>query len=223
VLSPNPGHRVLVVGSYPPIPRPAAEATVAAVRRAWANGDEVTVVSPRLSAADLAVPVVGLLAGRRLTNLRRHTETSRLVMVLESGVPLPVLRSGHPVGPPYRNMVARSVDRFLEWLHQSLTVEAMRRALGGFEHITFVRVGELAISPSIEARLISRANEVVDHPISQSLSPEAVGVTAFGPVEVALRERPRQIAGALARRLLGPYARPLRARAGAIRRFFRRY
>jgi hypothetical protein len=42
---------------------------MAAVQRAWADGDEVTVASPRLSAAHLAVPVVGLLAGRRLGNL----------------------------------------------------------------------------------------------------------------------------------------------------------
>ena len=37
----------LVVGSYPPVPGPPAAATVAAVRRAWAAGREVVVVSPR--------------------------------------------------------------------------------------------------------------------------------------------------------------------------------
>jgi hypothetical protein len=189
---------------------------MAAVQRAWADGDEVTVASPRLSAAHLAVPVVGLLAGRRLGNLHRHTGASRLVMVLEPGLPVPSLlprRSGSSLQPGW--LIGR--------LHQWLTVEALRPALGGFEQVTLVRVGDLGMSAWVERRLLGAAAEVVEEPPSPaSTAPEAVGVTTLGPVEVPPRERPQQIAGVLARRVLGPYAGPVRARVGAVLRPLRR-
>jgi hypothetical protein len=61
----------LVVGSFPPAPGPAAAATVAAVRRAWADGQEVVVVSPRPSAALLVMPVAGVGVGPALSKWRR--------------------------------------------------------------------------------------------------------------------------------------------------------
>ncbi len=235
--------RVLVVGSYPPIPLPAAAATMAAVQRAWADGDEVTVASPRLSAAHLAVPVVGLLAGRRLGNLHRHTGASRLVMVLEPGLPVPSLPPGQsgsslqpgqsgsslPPGqsgsslPPGQSGSSLQPGRLIGRMHQWLTVEALRPALATFEHVTFVRVGDLGMSPWVERRLLGSGTEVVEEPPSPaSTAPEAVGVTTLGPVEVPPRERPQQIAGVLARRVLGPYAGPIRARVGAVVRPLRR-
>lgn len=189
--------RILVVGTYPPIPLPAAAATVAAVRRAWGDGDEVTVVSPRVSAAHLAVPVAGILSGRRLANLRRHTGATRVVLVVEPGLPVPATTDGG----------------FSARVRQWETVRQLERAFRGFDHVTVVRVGALDIPGLIESRLLRAANEVIDHPADGPLPP--LGVTALGPVEIPLRERPGRIATAVGRRLLGRYAGPLGARVRA--------
>jgi len=189
----------LVVGSYPPIPLSAAAATVAAVRRAWAEGDEVTVVSPRLSAADLAVPVVGILAGHRLTSLRRYTASTRLVVVMEPGVPVPVVAGG------------RLTTRLL----QCLTVGGMVWAFSRFQHVTLVRVGNLGMPARIEARLVGGADKTLHRVVP---NPEAVDVTPLGPPEVLREERARQFTRLAADRLLGRYSGPLRARAGAALR-----
>jgi hypothetical protein len=162
--------RVVVIGTYPPIPRPAAAATVAAVREAWDSGLDVTVVSPRVSAAHLAVPVAGPLAGRRLTNVGRHTAARRLVLVAEPGMPV-------PAGP--------------RWL-QLVTAAGLARALRHFDHVTLVRVGDLDLPPS----LTSGAHRIVDVPVGD---PGPPGVTVLGPREVLPRERPRYLAGKVRR------------------------
>jgi hypothetical protein len=162
--------RVVVVGTYPPIPRPAAAATVAAVREAWAAGFEVTVVSPRVSAAHLAVPVAGPLAGRRLANVGRHTSARRLVLVIEPGMPV-------PTGPGW-----------LRWV----TAAGLARALRTFDHVTVVRVGDL----DLPTELTAAADQVVDFPMA---APAPAGVTALGPPEVSPRERPRYLAGKVRR------------------------
>jgi hypothetical protein len=193
-------HQVLVVGSYPPIPVPAAAATVEAVRRAWDTGGEVTVVSPRLSAAHLALPVVGILAGHRLANLRRHTSASHLVLVLERGLPVPATGD--------RGLAARVV----QWQ----TVTAMVRAFRSFDRVTLVRVGALDIPPRFESRLMHAAGEIIEHAGGPMAT--APGITVLGPVETPPRERPRQIAEAAARRAMGRYAGPARARVRAALR-----
>jgi hypothetical protein len=213
---------VLVVSSYPPIPLPAAAAAVAAVRRAWAEGDEVTVVSPRLSAAHLAVPVVGILAGRRLENLRRHTAATRLVVVMEPGVPVPTTGG--------RGLTARA--------EQWQTVRSLLRSFSGFDHVTLVRVGDLDVPGRIAAGLFAAADETIEFPADSP--PEgpsdatasgptlavtataahvtAAHVTALGPTDVLPGERPRQLARLAFHRLLGPYAAPVRARLHTVLR-----
>jgi len=192
---------VLVVGSYPPVPAPGSAASIAAVRRAWAAGSEVTVVSPRPSAAHLTVPVVGILAGHRLTALRRLTGARALVLVAEPGLPV-------AAGP-------RVV--------QEVTVRGVLRALGGFERVTVVRVGSLDIPDRLEARLLTAAADVIDEPVPPGRDPR---VTVVGPPEVSLWERPRWVAERLARAILarlpdGPRDRVLltarRFRAAAAR------
>ena len=85
---------VVVVGSYPPLPGPATAATLAAVRRAWDDGRSVRVVSYRTGAADLAVPVAGPLAGRRLQQVRRHYGgPPAVVLVVQEGAPFTDLRA----------------------------------------------------------------------------------------------------------------------------------
>jgi hypothetical protein len=80
--------RVVVIGSYPPLPGPATAATLAAVRRAWETGADVRVVSYRTGAAEIAVPVLGPLAGRRLDQIRRlFANPPEVVLGLQRGVP----------------------------------------------------------------------------------------------------------------------------------------
>jgi hypothetical protein len=190
---------ILIVGSYAPIPLPAAAATMAAVRRAWADGDEVCVVSPRTSAAHLSVPVTGVLAGRRLANLRRQTGATEVVLVLEPGVPVP-----EGPGPTVR-------------AGQWQTVRQLERAFRQFDRVTLVRTGVLDLPRSIEARVLAAATKVVVHPDDGSRPP--LGVTAVGPVETPPRERPRQMATKVLRRALGRHAGPLGARfRAAVRR-----
>ena len=175
------GRRVLIVGSYPPVPVAGTPVTVAEVRRAWAAGDDVTVVSPRTSAAHLSVPVHGLLAGRRLTNAARVTGLEHLVLVVEDGFPL-------PSGP---------------LALQGATAAVLVRALRRFSHVRLVRAGAGTVSPLVWDRLAAAAAEVVEAEPGVT----AAGVTPLGPPELERGERPRLIAARLARRLLGPGAR----------------
>jgi hypothetical protein len=79
---------IVVIGSYPPLPGPATAATLAAVKRAWDAGADVRVVSYRTGAAEIAVPVAGPLAGRRLDQVRQHFgNPPEVVLGLQRGVP----------------------------------------------------------------------------------------------------------------------------------------
>ena len=79
---------VVVVGSYPPVPGPATEATLSAVRRAWESGSTVGMASYRTGAAAVRVPVAGPLAGWRLEQVRRHFgQPAHLVLTIQRGVP----------------------------------------------------------------------------------------------------------------------------------------
>lgn len=186
----------VVLGSYPPIPRPAATATVAEVRRAWAAGGEVTIVSPRLSAADLAVPVAGPLAGRRLDNVRRHTGAARLVLVAERGFPVPIAAA--PV----------------QWV----TVFTLTRSMRRFSHVRVVRVGDVGVPDRLWRKLVAGAAELVDWPSPESAPHTGPAVTALGPAETLPREWPAVAAARLARLVLGRWAGPVRRRLGALRR-----
>lgn len=189
------GDRVLVVGSYPPIPVPGAAATVAEVKRVWESGSEVTVVAPRLCASHLTVPVYGILAGRRLTNVARVTGLDRLVLVLEEGYPLPA-----GAGPL-----------------QAASALALTRALRDFHHVRLVQVGEVGMAPGVHRRLRAAADEYV----TVDAGPAVAGVTPLGPPESPPRERIGRLAGRLAGRVLGPRAPQARALVGRARRALR--
>lgn len=187
--------RVLVVGSYPPIPVPGAAAAVAEVKRAWASGSEVTVVAPRLCASHLTVPVYGLLAGRRLANVARVTGAERVVLVLEDGYPLPP-RTG-PL--------------------QVASAAALARALRGFGHVRLVQAGTVRMAPGVAGRLRAVADEYV----TVDAGPAAPGVTPLGPPESHPGERVGRLAGRVAERALGRRAPQARAAAGRARRALR--
>lgn len=182
--------RVLVVGSYPPIPVPGAAASVGEVKRAWAAGTEVTVVAPRLCASHMTVPVYGLLAGRRLANVSRVTGIERVVMVLEHGYPLP---SGPAVA-------------------QHLSAILLARALHRLRHVRLVQAGDVKLAPGVAARLRAVADEFEMVPGG----PASPGVTPLGPPESRPRDRVGQVTGRIANRALGsraPAARALARRA----------
>ncbi len=188
---------LLVVGSYPPIPVAGAPVTLAEVRRAWAAGDEVTVVSPRLSAGHLAVPVFGELSGRRLRNVARHTGARRLVLVVEEGFPFPPASTAR----------------------QLVTAAVLLRSFRGFRHVRLVRAGSVSLAGGIWHRLADAADEVA----VEAPGPAAPGVTPHGPPEVAPSELPAQIADRLVRRLLGPQGVAwLGRRRRSVRRLLRR-
>lgn len=192
--------RILVVGSYPPVPVAGAPVTLAEVRRAWAAGDEVTVVSPRLSAAHLAVPVYGLLGGRRLDNLRRHTGARRLVLVVEPGYPLPPSRA-----------------------QQAAAAAVLARSLRGFQHVRLVRAGS---GPFLDPRAWSRLASAADEVSVEPAGPAADGVTPLGPPEEPVADRVRRVAFQITRtvgkRVLGRRAPLVRARLASLRRAVRR-
>jgi hypothetical protein len=178
--------RVLVVGSYPPVPLPSCAATLAAVRAQWEAGREVTVVSHRSGAADLAVPVIGVLGGHRLDSLRTFTAASRLVLVVEQGAPIP--RSA----PPVQLVCAREVAR----------------AMKGFAHSTLVVAGDPGLGAQVLGVLRSAADDVVTYPLPTCAPP---GVTVRGPAEHLGIARVRSLGGKTARKVLGPRAAGARA------------
>jgi hypothetical protein len=190
------GRPVLIVGSYPPIPVAGAPATIREVRRAWAAGQEVTVVSPRLSAAHLAVPIHGVLAGRRLANVRRVTGADHLVMVVEEGFPF-------PAGPVPLQMATAAV---------------ILRAWRKFRHVRLVRAGSPSLPDQVWGRLVDAADEVVE----EAPGPVQAGVTPLGPPETTVSERAALIAERAARRALGTHGPTVRSWIEAFRRSVRR-
>ncbi|MDA8302757.1 MAG: glycosyltransferase [Actinomycetota bacterium] len=85
---PPGARRYLVAGSYPPVPGAPSAATLAAVRRAWAEGAEVVVASPRPSAAKHVLASNRSL-GRQLAALGRWEGCDGVVLCIEPGWPLP--------------------------------------------------------------------------------------------------------------------------------------
>ena len=182
--------RLLVVGSYPPIPLPSSAATLEAVIRGWDDGYEVTVVSHRSGAADLSVPVIGPLAGHRLDRVRRQSGATRLVMVVEAGAPVPA--------------GART------W--QRLCAHELARSLRRFDHVTLVAAGDPWMDPRAWELLEGSADEVAARPLVGSPPP---GVTVAGPAEHSLGDRASSMAARAARKVLG--ARAPAARAALVR------
>jgi hypothetical protein len=209
--------RVLVVGSYPPVPGAPAAATVAAVRRAWDDCAEVVVVSPRPSAAPFVVPVAGPALGRELAKLRLAHACPEVVLCLEPGWPFA------------RNVRAgSSADR---------TAGALAQALSCFERAELVVTGELGIAPDVLALLWPSVEHVTassEEDASQlraaggqvgrtvdpfagsglrALDDAASSAQPVGPLEPAellVIARGRRALGQVARRLLGRHAPAVR-------------
>jgi hypothetical protein len=191
---------VLVVGSYPPVGTPGAAATVAAVRRAIAGGDDPVVVSPRPSAAHYSVPVSGVFAGRRLDHMRRVTGAKRLILCAERDLPLPT---------------GFAIRALLRLVHRT-TLREVRRAGRRFDHVTVIFGDDLGVAAHLVNELRAMADEVVEleeHP------PGDPGVTVLGPRERTPVEELTNLGRRVARRALGPlYPKIRRIGASAVQR-----
>ncbi|MGH9122056.1 MAG: hypothetical protein ACRDYC_08925 [Acidimicrobiales bacterium] len=170
------------MGSYPPVPVPAAAVAMEVVRKALDADEPVTVVSPRASAAHYAVRVAGPLAGRRLDRMRRLSGASRLTMVMEAHLPLPVGEGA--VGNSQRRA----------------TVVALRRSFRRFDSVRLMVVGDLGVPDSEWEGLLSAAS-VVERVSAPALAPG--GVTSIGPADMLVRDKVRRAGGRVTRRLLG--------------------
>ncbi len=204
----------LVVGSYPPVPGPPAAATVAAVRRAWAAGREVVVVSPRPSAAPLVLKATGARGiAREVVRLGRQNGCDEVVLCLEPGWPLR-RRSGSG---------GRSLAAALSLFgHAEVVVTGGTSgevsAYGG-AHASLWRAAAAVTASSEEVAAFLRA---AGAPAVEVYGPFE-GAGRHGPCfpagtvhplehgELLLRVRARRLLGALARKLLGRRAPAVRA------------
>ena len=231
----------VVVGSYPPVPGPAAAATVAAVRRAWAAGHEVVVVSPRPSAAQLVMAAAGAEVGPALSRVWPAGASVRGSSSAPHGSQEVVLclEPGWPFGRGHRRG-RRERGRPLHWpLNLPLSREELERAarslataLSGFDRAELVVTGDLGVPPDVLGLLWPVVEKVTANSEEVASVLRAAGapgvnvvepyagaglpatVTAVSPLEPAdwlLVARGRRLIGSAARRVLGPRAPAVRA------------
>jgi len=212
----GPEEVVLVLGSHPPVPSPAAAATVAALRRELRNGRKVVTAAPRASAATLTVPLAGPAAAWRLERARRGTGAARLVLAVEPGIPL---------ASPLNRLASSRVMRRARPLADVFTLLPLRAALRRFDHVALVVSDTSHEVRRVVAWLRRRADEVVLTGAAASAPPPQkvavrvepapsigvpiAGVTPLGPPEPTL-VRFRGYVAEKGRRVLGPAYVPLR-------------
>lgn len=163
------------MGSFPPLPSPAAAATVATVRRELESGRTVVTASPRPSAASLVLRLTGPLGAWRLELVRRRCAAASLVLSVEPGWPLP---------PAIFVVLHRFADVSLL---VSEPTPAVLRVVRRLRHVA----GEVVLAgqadrPEVVAAVALAVPgvplRVVDVPL---LGTPVVGVTPLGPREPA--------------------------------------
>lgn len=211
---------ILLVGSFPPIGGPGSAASLAALRRAWADGDEVVTASLRAGAADLVARVAGPLAGLRLERARVAAgRPPKLVLALEGGQ-LGLGESAHS-GPPTRGALG-VVQRAARLCVTTVTVAGLIVPLDRFEEVSVLLSGPLGLGKRLGGLLWSHVDAVVveagEEPTAIAASvperllqrvepsygpPRQPGVSLLGPPEASPRDLALIAAGAVGRRLLG--------------------
>jgi hypothetical protein len=197
---------------------------VAAVVRALERDDEVQVASPRPSAAHLCTEVAGITAGNRLNHVHRLVgRVDRLVLGMERELPVPVVDPGSRIGALRQRLTVTGLRPALrKFGHVTFLVTGDLAVPQEVLAPLWPMADEVLVSSSDEAdRLRDRFRVpptvvgVVDVPPSggqrgvggaggRSYSTVPPGaVTALGPVEVTLRDRPRQALGLVGRAVLG--------------------
>ena len=227
----------LVVGSYPPAPGPAAAATVAAVRRAWADGQEVVVASPRPSAALLVMPVAGAEVGPALSKLRRPPGPGAtgsgpgcddVVVCMEPGWPLGRGRRpapGRPMSGDELERAARSLAAALSGFNRAQLVVTGDLGLPGhvlallWPSVGKVTASSDAVAASLRASGAPGVNVVEPYSGAGLRSPGELDdggawagtVSPLEPTDWLLLARGRRLIGSAARKVLGPRAPAVRA------------
>lgn len=217
----NESGRVLIVGSFPPVGGPAASASVAAVRRAWAEGLEVTTASLRPGAADMIARVSGPLAGQRLGRAHRAAPPAdRLVLNLETAM--------------LRGAIFPAAARATTIVTMEMSLLGLLPVMRRFDHVTILLTEPLGLPARLLRPLWSSADAVIlpSGTDAAVLAPGAPanrvkiaepyphvpvvrGTTVLGPPEVLPGQRLQVLAGKAGRALLGPHF--LRAREVALR------
>jgi hypothetical protein len=165
---------------------------VAAVRRAWAAGQEVVVASPRPSAAPLVIPVAGAEVGRALARLRRPPagrgagvspgRPSSAGAASGAGAFEEVvvcLEPGWPLGRGHRPVRGRPLNQQeLERAARSLA-----DALSGFERAELVVTGELGVPDDVLAFLWPSVDRVTAGSEDVAIGLRRAGAPAVTVVE----------------------------------------
>jgi hypothetical protein len=219
------GPKRLVVGSYPPVPGPAAAATVGAVRRAWAIGVDVAVASPRPSAAAHLLEVSGGRGlSRQIGALARRLGCDQVVLCIEPGWPL---LGGHPARAA--RSLAGTLGRF-GWVELVVTgpPSGFANLLPALAPLWPTARAVVAGSEALAAALRGAGAEYVQviEPFAGARLPAGLlDADAVGPLEPAallLATRARRWVGRVARRVLGRRAPAVRAWLARLRRSLRR-
>ncbi|MHB1533283.1 MAG: hypothetical protein ACYC1D_01465 [Acidimicrobiales bacterium] len=202
---------MLLFGSFPPVPGPATDATVAAARAAWSDAAGVTTLAARAGAAEGVCRLIGPLAGLRLEQARRRSGADRFVLILDSGVPFVAVRYG-----------TRALQALVAWGTALGLAVALRR----FAEVAVVLAVDPGVTPAPLRRLWPGVDAVAVAPGCEALADRlgvpaalrrpleglvaldalaalASGVTVGGPPEVPAVDMPRWVVGQLARRLFG--------------------
>jgi len=188
---------VLIVGSFPPLPSPAAAATVATVRRELESGRTVVTASPRPSAASLVLRLTGPLGAWRLEQVRRSCAAAKLVLSVEPGWPL----------PPATFVVLRGFADVS--LLVSEPTPAVLRVVRRLRRVTEVVLAGQAGRPEVVAAVALAVPGVPLRVLTvPPLGTPVVGVTPLGPRErVSSRSHLPALGGG--RGLLRPSSDPL--------------
>jgi hypothetical protein len=200
------------------VPGPAAAAAVAAVRRAWAEGQEVVVVSPRPSAAPFVLKATGTRGiAREVARLGRRHSCDRLVLCLEPGWPLrgrarkAGTRALAAALASFRHaevvVTAGSGEAWTD-LAPSWRAAELAPLWGAVEMVT---AGSEQAAASLRAAGAA-AVRLCDPYEGAHLRPFPLGaVSPLEHGELLVRVRVRRLLGALARQLLGSREPALRA------------
>jgi hypothetical protein len=226
VTGPAPGgvRHWLVAGSYPPVPGAPAAAAVAAVRRAWAGGAEVTVASPRPSAAAHLLSGRGRALGRELGALARREACDGAVVCVEPGWPF----TGRGRPEPTARALAAAVSG-LAAVEVVITgpVTALEEEIRALAPLCaparVVTASSEPLAAAVAGRIPGVEVRVVDPFAGAGLRPPASPgtVPAVGPLEpgaLLVAARGRRLASRAARTVLGRRTPAVRA---ALQRLLR--
>jgi glycosyltransferase involved in cell wall biosynthesis len=196
--------RVLVAGSYPPVPGAPAAAALATVKRFWATGEDTVVASPRPSAARyLLVGSSPVALARQLAALGRREGCGALVLCLEPSWPVP------PRWGQLRRRAAVLVLCYVmgRYFAEAEVVVTGEVELGDMGPLLRKAGRVVASSPEVAAAIHERWPA-----IALTLACAPAGAVSAGPVSASPLEPGELLVATRARRALGRAARAVLGR-----------